>query len=46
MKSIKCECGKKVKGEKALSDHRRDSPKHQGVPSADSSQPGMEFLVS
>jgi len=46
MKSIQCDCGKMFKNEKALADHRRDSPKHQGVPSADSGQPGMEVLVS
>ena len=46
MKSIQCDCGKMFKNEKALADHRRDSSKHQGVPSADSGQPGMEVLVS
>jgi len=31
MKIIKCDIEKKFKGEKALADHRRDSPKHRGV---------------
>ncbi|EWG44998.1 hypothetical protein FVEG_15769 [Fusarium verticillioides 7600] len=42
MNNVVCECGKTVKGESALAQHKRDSPKHrQSVEPAGTSDPSL-----
>ncbi|RBQ74816.1 hypothetical protein FVER14953_20299 [Fusarium verticillioides] len=42
MNNVVCECGQTVKGESALAQHKRDSPKHrQSVEPAGTSDPSL-----